>query len=101
MKRILIPILTGSLLISCTKQKPDWDQVSCKHVQTYQRAYADSSFAIPLTDPVMIWPQEGNTTDLLCGEELTKDTVAYWSPLLCSTVDGTKYRIYIYSEYQN
>jgi hypothetical protein len=93
--------ITTILIISCTKQKPDWDQVSCEHASIFQQSFTDTISGITIGDPVLIFPQ-GDGDGLLCDDRLanTKRMLRdnKWEQL-CD-VDGAKYWVYTYATFK-
>ena len=97
----LAAAVAGSLLQGCVKQKPDWDQVDCRHVNFWVQNYTDSTLTIPIGKPTITWPLDSTDNNQLCGEELRKDLARVPSGMTLCDAEGTKYYAYHYAEIKN
>lgn len=52
MKNFLLIAVLVMAIAACTKQKPDWDQVSCKRCISIKQVWADSAKGFLMADTV-------------------------------------------------
>lgn len=94
MKRLFILLAIGA--VACTKQKPDWDQVTCKEVTYWNQSFTDSLHNISISDSVIISQKTYCTSDLHYEEVYKAERFGVkWEPK-CDA-DGFSYCIKLYA----